>query len=79
MLSQNSRMTFTARDLFDHDVKATRARHKNVIGPLEALILCHLQLGIDPELAFAVLTPDKDFGVLKKTRLLYGYGWRQRT
>ena len=79
MLGQYGRMTLTAGDFLYDDVKAARARHKDVIRALEALILRYLKLRVDPKLAFAVLTPDENLRVLKKTRLLDGHGWGLRS
>ena len=79
MLGQYGRMTLTAGDLLYNDVKAARAWYKDVIGALEALILRHLKLRVDAKLAFAVLTPDENLRVLKKTRLLDGHGWGLRS
>lgn len=57
-------MTFSTRDFFDHNIKATGSGNLNIIRPNP--ISHKFGLRVDSKLAISILTPNKDFCVLKK-------------
>ena len=57
-------MTFSTRDFFDHNVKAAGSRNLNIIW--SDPISHNFGLRINAKLSISILTPNKDFRVLKE-------------